>query len=283
MQILVFGIAPIFWKPLAQRYGRHHILILSIFIAMICNIAGAKCTSYGAQMAMRVIGAWFICPPIAIGSGIVTELCDKEERAQKIGWWTLMITIGTPGGPFIMGFVTQHIGVQWIFWISAIINFCQLVAYFLLGEETLYPRTEAAQEIRNRTANDSWFRRLYPRRIDPSPITIRDVLGPFALVRYPRVFFPSVAYAIVFCYANIAIIVEMPIAFGEEFHFNPQQIGLQFIAVCIGCIIGEQLSGPVSDQWPQIGCGCRILVLARSTAGCSLGVSNCRMPITSGM
>ncbi|KAJ5458760.1 hypothetical protein N7475_010148 [Penicillium sp. IBT 31633x] len=32
----------------------------------------------------------------------------------------------------------------------------------------------------------------------------------------------------------------MPIAFGEKFHFDAQQIGLQFIAVITGCVLGEQ-------------------------------------------
>lgn len=39
----------------------------------------------------------------------------------------------------------------------------------------------------------------------------------------------------------------MPIAFGEKFHFDAQQIGLQFIAIIIGCVLGEQVSGPMSD------------------------------------
>jgi hypothetical protein len=39
----------------------------------------------------------------------------------------------------------------------------------------------------------------------------------------------------------------MPIAFGEKFHLNPQQIGLQFLGLIIGSVLGEQISGPVSD------------------------------------
>lgn len=207
---------------------------------MICNIGGAKCTSYGGQMATRVLTAFLISPPIGNGSGVVTELCEPEHRGKKLGWWTLMTTIGTPAGPFFMGFVIKHIGVQWIFWIFAIINFCQFLVYIAIGDETIYnpdnePRTTA------------FWGKLVPRKISSHPVRPLDFFAPFSLAKYPRVLIVACAHAITFCYGNIAIIVEMPIAFGEKFNFDAQQIGLQFIAIIIGCVLGEQVSGPACD------------------------------------
>src|SRR5699024_9329039 len=123
-------------------YGRYPIMLLSVFGSMVCNIGGVFCTTYGTQMATRVLTAVLISPPIGIGSSIVTELCEPGERAQKLGWWTLMTTIGTPAGPFIMGFVIEHIGLQWVFWIFTILNFAQFVAYIVFGDETIYVSAE---------------------------------------------------------------------------------------------------------------------------------------------
>ena len=198
-------------------------------------------------MTTRVLTAFLISPPIGIGSGIVTELCPPEHRAQKLGWWVLMTILGTPCGPFIMGFVVQHAGVQWIFWIYVIINFLQLIAYLLLGEETLYIRDDESSH----SNPVGFFRSLFPRRINPNPFTLKDAFAPLLLVRYPRILVPAVATGITFCYGNIAFVVEMPISFGEKFNFNAQQIGLQFISVIIGAVIGEQLSGPMSDYFMQ--------------------------------
>lgn len=97
----------------------------------------ARCTTYGAQMATRVLTAFLISSPIGSGSGMVNELCQPEKRAQKLGWWTLMTTIGTPFGPFLMGFVIQRVVWQWIFWVYAIVNFCQFLLYLAIGDETL--------------------------------------------------------------------------------------------------------------------------------------------------
>lgn len=207
---------------------------------MVCNIGGARCTSYGAQMATRVLTAFLISPPSGIGSGVVIDLCEPDKRGKKLGWWTLMITMGTPAGPFFMGFVIQHIGVQWIFWIFAIINFCQFICYVLFGDETVYNPAKEHSKV-------GWFTKFSFRQISSEPLRFRDFLKPLAMIKYPRVVVATCAQAIFFCYGNIVLIVEMPIHFGEKFNFDAQQIGLQFIAIIIGCVLGEQLSGPLSD------------------------------------
>lgn len=207
---------------------------------MVCNIGGARCASYGAQMATRVLTAFLISPPIGNGSGVVTELCEPEKRAQKLDWWILMTTIGTPAGPFLMGFEAQHIGVQWIFWIFTIINFCQFLLYLAIGDETIY-------NPENERRSNGFLAKLRPRKIASRSLKLQDFIAPFDLAKYPRVLIAACAHAITFCYANIAITVEMPNAFGQKFHFNAQQTGLQFIAIIIGCVLGEQVSGPMPD------------------------------------
>ncbi|OQE35515.1 hypothetical protein PENCOP_c013G07552 [Penicillium coprophilum] len=247
VQILILGIAPFFWIPITMRYGRYHIFIFSVLGTMVCNIGGVFCKTFGTQMATRAIAAWLISPPLGIGSGVVTELCYPEERARKLGWWTLLITLGIPGGAFINGFVVQHLGISWIFWIFAIINGAQLIAYLLVGDETLYVKdVYAAQEPRN-----GWSR-LVPYRLDPRPFELQSFITPLFLGRYPRILIPGIAYGVEFAYANIAIIVETPLIFGEKFHFNAQQVGYQFVSIIIGSVIGEQVSGPMSDWFLRV-------------------------------
>lgn len=240
IEILLLGLSPLLWNPVTAVYGRYPVTLFSVLGSMVCNIGGARCTTYGAQMATRVLTAFLISPPIGNGSGVVNELCQPEKRAQKLGWWTLMTTIGTPFGPFLMGFVIERVGWQWIFWVYAIVNFCQLLLYLAIGDETIYNPANERQ-------GNGLLAKILPRRITSRSLKLHDFVAPFSLALAPRVLIAACAHAITFCYGNIAIIVEMPIAFGEKFHFNAQQIGLQFIAIIIGCVLGEQVSGPMSD------------------------------------
>ena len=69
------------------------------------------------------------------------------------------------------------------------------------------------------------------------------------MVMRPCVLIPAVVYAMIFLLAGVMITVEVPQLFGPKFGFNTQQLGLQFIAVIIGSLIGEQMSGALSDYW----------------------------------
>lgn len=94
IQILILGFSPLLWIPISNRYGRRPVWIISTLGSMIGNIGSAESHSYASQVVTRVIVAFFISPAIALGSSVVTEIFFKRERAQKMGIWTLMVTLG---------------------------------------------------------------------------------------------------------------------------------------------------------------------------------------------
>lgn len=100
LQIAVLGGAPLFWKPLSQRYGRRPIFLLSLILSLVCNIGCAKSPTYGSLAACRALTAFFISPAAAIGSAVVAETFFKKERGRYMGIWTLMVTLGVPVGGF---------------------------------------------------------------------------------------------------------------------------------------------------------------------------------------
>jgi hypothetical protein len=150
-----------------------------------------------------------------------------------------------PSGPFIMGFVAFHTkGWQWIYWTLAITNGVQFILYFFFSPETLY--------IRNTTlppTTKSAFQRTYLNfgKIGPHPLSARDFFTPIRMFAYPNVLIPTIAYSIIFNFSSVLLTVEIPQLFTPKYHFNAQQIGLQFIGMIIGSVLGEQLGGRGSD------------------------------------
>lgn len=122
LQIAVLGGAPLFWKPLAHRFGRRPIFLISLICSLVCNVGCAKSTTYGATAACRALSAFFIAPASAIGSAVVMETTFKKDRARYMGIWTVMITLGVPLGPFIFGFVAYRAGYEWIYWVLAMVR-----------------------------------------------------------------------------------------------------------------------------------------------------------------
>ncbi|KAF2002387.1 MFS general substrate transporter [Amniculicola lignicola CBS 123094] len=248
LQITIIGGSPLMWRPLSTRCGRRPIFLLSLIGSAVFNIACAKTRTYGAMAACRALTALFICPAGAIGSAVVVETFFKNERAKYLGIWTVMVTLGVPLAPLLMGFVTERVSYRWIYWILAMINCGQFFLYVFLGPETRFLRhgithTEPAMK-------GSYYKF---RRIDPSPITAYEFISPLRMAKCPCVMIPAVAYAMVFLFASVLVTVEIPQLFGEKFHFGPQQLGLQFIGVIVGSIIGEQIGGYASDLWMRRG------------------------------
>lgn len=241
--IAVLGGAPLFWRPLSERFGRRPILILSLIVSAVGNIGCAVSPSYGTMGLCRAITAFFISPAAAIGSAVVQETFFKRERATYMGIWTLLLTLGVPTAPFIFGFVTMRVGYRWIYYILAITNGVQLLLYVFLGPETRY--------MRGQVHSGSTFTQEYLRfkRIDPKPIRLADFLHPFTLVARPRVLLPALAYAMVFCLGTVFPSLEIPQLYEVKFGLNPQQMGLQYISLIVGTVIGEQLGGVMSDRW----------------------------------
>ncbi|KAI0017910.1 major facilitator superfamily domain-containing protein [Xylariomycetidae sp. FL0641] len=241
LQIAVIGGAPLFWRPLSSRFGRRPIFLLSLVGSLVFNVGCAEARTYGALCACRALQSFFICPATAIGSAVVVETFFKHQRARYMGIWTVMVTIGVPLAPFIFGFVAQRVGYVWIFWTLAIINGVQLVLYLFLGPETRFLRHGAAPAAERSLFNFA--------RVDPTPFSLVEFVSPLRMAKYVCVMVPACAYAMVFLFASVLTTVEIPQLFAAKFGFGPQALGLQFLGLIVGSLIGEQIGGRASDWW----------------------------------
>jgi MFS family permease len=83
-QIAMHGLAPIFWKPFSNVYGRRPVWLLSALGSLLFNIGCANSHTYGSQQVCRILTQIFISPAVGIGSAVVTESFFAHERASKM-------------------------------------------------------------------------------------------------------------------------------------------------------------------------------------------------------
>lgn len=116
--------------------------------------------------------------------------------------------------------------------------------YLFLGPETRF----VGSGIDRQDAN--WKTEyLSIRRIDPTPLTWYECVRPLTMVRHPSIMIPACAYAMVFLFGSVLATVEVPQLLQLKFELNAEQLGLQFLGVIIGSVIGEQMGGALSDFW----------------------------------
>lgn len=253
VQIFVLGVSPLIWRPLANTFGRRPIFLQSLLLAAIFNMACAVSYSYGMMMFFRAVVAFFVSPASAIGSAVVTETFLKKDRARYIGIWMVMVTLGVPIGPLIFGFVTYEAGFRLIYWILAIVNGIQFVLYFFFGPETLYMRSDDPSPPVREKRQGFVTRYLKFGRINPRRLSMADYVEPLKMAILPCAVLPALAYSTVFLFGSVLITIEIPQLFESKFDLNTEQVGLQFIGVIVGSLLGEQVGGALSDVCPYCG------------------------------
>ncbi|KAJ5520858.1 hypothetical protein N7463_001311 [Penicillium fimorum] len=124
------------------------------------------------------------------------------------------------------------------------INGVQLILYIFFGPETRYIGIDDSSNL-------STFRREYLsfRRIDPKPFTAMEFLHPLTLFAQIPVLIAGMAYSMVFLFILVMNSVEVPQLLQSKFELDSQQLGLQFLSLVIGLVLGEQLGGIMSDLW----------------------------------
>ncbi|GKZ50814.1 hypothetical protein AbraIFM66951_004181 [Aspergillus brasiliensis] len=244
MQIIMLGLAPLVWRPIAMQIGLRPVWLISTFCSTLCNIGCACSKTYGAMSVSRLLVAFFISPAMALGPEVVTQIFFSAERGQKMGFWTLMVTLGPSLGPLLMSFVAFHVGWRWIFWIFTIINFVQFVLYLLLSPETSLSAADPHPQESTLSFRARYFRF---HRLSQEPLKPADFFIPLTVARHHVIWVTTVAYSIIFNFAFVLLSVEIPQIYEINFHLNTQEVGLQFLGMIIGGIIGEQAAGPLGD------------------------------------
>jgi hypothetical protein len=78
---------------------------------------------------------------------------------------------------------------------------------------------------------------------------LSEFTHPLTLAGRPSVMIPAVAYAMVFLFGSVMITVEIPQLLQQKFGLTTQGLGLQFLGLIIGSLLGEQVGGSLSDFW----------------------------------
>lgn len=103
----------------------------------------------------------------------------------------------------------------------------------------------------NSGRSGSGFRQQYLTfcRIDPTPLQLWEFIHPLTLAGRVSVLIPAVAYAMIFLFGSVLVTVEIPQLLQEKFALSAQGLGLQFLSLVIGSLLGEQIGGSLSDFW----------------------------------
>lgn len=214
------AIVQLFVGPLSDRYGRRPVLLWGLGLFLIATLATLAAPSVETFLIARMLQA-SVVSGLVLSRAIVRDMVDTHRAASMIGYVTMGMSVVPMIGPAIGGLLEDMFG-----WKS---NF---VVLFLAGLATLALVWLDLGET-NRSRSTSMLRQFgaYPD-----------------LVRSRRFW----GYTMTATFASAAFFAFLgggPYVATEVLHMRPAVLGLYFIFIAAGYMIGNFFSGRYASRF----------------------------------
>jgi DHA2 family multidrug resistance protein len=117
---------------LAERFGRKRVLTVSVTGFVISSMACGQAHSLLQMVFFRLLQGAFGASVVPLSQATMVDSFSPEKRGQAMAIWGVGVLLGPIMGPTVGGFITDHLGWQWVFYVNlpiGIINLALIAAY----------------------------------------------------------------------------------------------------------------------------------------------------------
>ncbi len=210
--LLGFGLAPLFYGPLADRFGRRPTLMVAATLYVGASVLCALATEIDHLIALRFLQALGAGGAPVIVRAIIRDLYAHDDAARAMSLMMVIVGAAPMLAPLLGGVLLVEFGWRSIFWVLAGFGLLCIVMIQLALRESLPPQ----------------YRR---------PLALKTTLGGYgSLLVNPRylgfVLTSSLLFAGMFAYIS-----GSPFVFIEYFGVSERLYGVLFGANVAGMIL----------------------------------------------
>ncbi|EED15797.1 conserved hypothetical protein [Talaromyces stipitatus ATCC 10500] len=233
--LLGLGFGPMLAAPLSENFGRTSSYVISLPIYALFTLGAGFSHTFGALVACRFLAGIFASPPLVVGAGTIADIWKPEHRALTTTLFALCPFLGPALGPVMGGFAVAAKGWRWTQWI---ILFWAVFAYLLvLGMHETYKKIIVARASKKAGGHFT----------PPGPSGREAIILLFqvTLIRPIKMLYSEpivIAWSLYigFTFAVLySFFAAFPYVYATVYGFDIQQIGLTFIPVAIGTVLGS--------------------------------------------
>jgi len=246
--LLAFGISTLFWGPLADRYGRRLVIILSMALYTLGSTACALAGNAESFIFLRILQGLAASGGLIAGRAMIRDAHDAESAHKAMSQVMLLFALSPAIAPVLGGWLHDQFGWRSIFWFLSIYGIAMVLMGFFLSE----------------TLNLEQRRSIHPAAV------IRVYISAILHKRLPAlVLCLSLSFAGVFLY-----IAGAPSVMYNFLGLESDDFGWLFIPIVAGLMLGAAISGQLAHRWPSqrtISVGLLVMILA---SGVNIIVAN---------
>ncbi|KAF1809713.1 putative MFS multidrug transporter [Eremomyces bilateralis CBS 781.70] len=246
--ILGYACGPLLIAPLSELYGRSPLYHCCNFGFVAFNVGCALSKNMGTLLALRFFAGVFGSCPLTIGAGTMADLIVQEKRGKFMAIWAMGPLLGPVIGPVAGGYLTQSIGWRWVFWVLAIAGGVSMVLSGIFLRESYPPvlLAQKVQKMRKETGNEQLRSALDDGRA-PREVFMLSIIRPLRMLFLSPIVFIFSAYTAVIYGILYLLFTTISTTFENVYHFSQGSVGLAFLGIGVGSLIGLFFFGAASD------------------------------------
>ncbi|KAH3955381.1 hypothetical protein HBH53_002050 [Parastagonospora nodorum] len=254
MTIFLLGYAqgPFVLAPLSEIFGRVTVLQYANLVYLVFNTACGFARTQNQMLAFRFLSGLGGAAPQALCSGVLADTWRKEERGKGQAIYGMLTWIAPCVAPICGAYISQGVSWRWIFFATSIFTvFVQLIALFFLAETfapaILGKKAKIVRKAMKCMRPDIVVRTEYETGDRFSKILRKRLILPFIMMfTHPATQAPSIYRA--YLYGVMYLMLStFPMVFEEVYDMSVGIASLNYLSLCLGFMIGLQISHPLMD------------------------------------
>ncbi|KAL9597455.1 MAG: hypothetical protein Q9219_005147 [cf. Caloplaca sp. 3 TL-2023] len=247
--ILGYAFGPMVIAPMSELYGRLPVYHVCNSLFVVFTVACAVSSDLNMLIIWRFFAGLFGSCPLTIGGGTIADMISQSQRGRMMAIFAIGPLLGPVIGPVIGGYLSQAKGWRWVFWLIAIVGGAITLMAFIILRETYPPvlLERKAKALHAKTKNAK-LKSIFASDLPPRQYFVRAIVRPFKLLFLsPIVLSLSTLMAVVYGYLYL-LFTTITEVFEFSYHFSSGAVGLTFLGLGVGSLLGLFIFGAVSDR-----------------------------------
>ena len=117
---------------LAERFGRKRVIFVSVVGFVVASMLCGQSRTLTEMVISRLFQGAFGASVVPLSQAIMVDTFSPQNRGRAMAIWGIGILLGPIMGPTVGGFITDHLGWRWVFYINVsigIINLALIAAF----------------------------------------------------------------------------------------------------------------------------------------------------------
>lgn len=222
--LLAFAISTLFWGPVADRFGRRLVILVSMTLYTLGSIGCAIAENAETFMLLRVIQGLAASGGFIAGRAMIRDAHDAEAAHRAMSQVMMLFALAPAIAPVLGGWLHDQFGWRSVFWFLSIFGGLLVVMGFFINE-TLH----------------------HEQRRSIHPASVMRVY--ISAILHKR--FPALILCLSFSFGGLFLyIAGAPSVIYDFLGLGSDDFGWLFIPIVSGLIIGAAISSRLAHRWP---------------------------------